>query len=315
VNETREERRRKKRISLPREWKNTNYWKETAWAYAYLLPALVILGIFVFYPFFSAFRISLYKWSFTDPPGLFVGLGHYKYLFHDKYFWRAVWHTFYFVGLNVPITLFLALLVASLLNKPLKLLSFARTSYYLAYITPVVAMVMVWRLMYNQQYGLLNYFLGLFGVNLVNWLNDPDFALPAVIIMNVWRYVGYEAIILLAGLQGIDRMYYEAARIDGASGFQVWRKVTIPLLTPQIFFVLVISLIGSFKVFTEIYVLFNGPGPLRSAETLVYYIMRQGFFGTPHYGRAAAASIVLFAMIFVFTLFQLLVTQKRVHYQ
>jgi len=140
--------------------------------------------------------------------------------------------------------------------------------------------------------------------------------MPAVIIMSIWRYVGYEAIILLAGLQSIDKMYYEAARVDGASGFQVWRKVTVPLLTPQIFFVFIISLIGSFKVFTEIYVLFGGTaGPLRSAETLVYYIMRQGFFGTNHLGRAAAASVVLFGIIFVFTLFQLMITQKRVHYQ
>jgi len=303
------------RITIPDEWRRRTFWKDTVWAYIYLLPAMVILGMFVFYPFFSAFRISVFKWSFTNPPGTFVGLDHYRYIFHDRYFWRALWHTLYYVGINVPVTLLLALLVANLLNKPLRFLSFARTSFYLTYITPVVAMVMVWRLMYNEQYGLLNYLLGIFGIKLVNWLNDPHFALPAVIIMSVWRYVGYEAIILLAGLQSIDKMYYEAALIDGASGFQVWRKITVPLLTPQIFFVLVISLIGSFKVFTEIYVLFNGPGPLKSAETLVYYIMRQGFFGTPHYGRAAAASVILFGIIFVVTLFQLRVTQKRVHYQ
>ncbi len=285
-------------------------------AYLYLLPALVILSVFVFYPFFSAFRLSTFKWNVVRPPGTFVGWGNYNYIFHDKYFWRALWRTFYYVGINVPVTLFLALLVANLLNKGLKFLTFARTSYFLAYITPLVAVSMVWRWLYNWQYGLLNYFLGFFGVDLINWLADQRFALPAVIIMSIWRYVGYEAIILLAGLQSIDKMYYEAARIDGASGFQVWRKVTIPLLTPQIFFVFVISLIGSFKVFTEIFVLFNGiPGPLKSAETLVFYIMRQGFFMGNHLGRAAAASVVLFGIIFIFTLFQLQITQKRVHYQ
>lgn len=303
-----------RRFSIPQEWTSRSYWRETGQAYLYILPAFAILSVFVFYPFFSAFRLSTFKW--TPLTSTFTGWRNYEYIFHDKYFWRALWNTFYYVGINVPVTLFLALLVANLLNKGLRFLAFARTSYFLAYITPVVAVTMVWQWLYNWQYGLLNYFLGWFGVNLINWLGDKRFALPAVIIMSIWRFVGYEAIILLAGLQGIDKMYYEAARIDGASGFQTWRKVTIPLLTPQIFFVFVISLIGSFKVFTEIYVLFNGtPGPLKSAETLVFYIMRQGFFGTQHLGRAAAASVFLFGIIFLFTLFQLQITQKRVHYQ
>jgi multiple sugar transport system permease protein len=305
-----------RRFHLPDEWRSLAFWRETGAAYLYLLPALVILSVFVFYPFFSAFRISMYKWKFTAPPGTFIGFDNYTYIFGDKYFWRSLWNTLYYVGINVPVTLFLALLVATLLNKGLRFMSFARTSFFLAYITPMVAVVMVWQWLYNWQYGLLNYFLGFFGVNLIHWLGDKRFAMPAVIIMSIWRFVGYEAIILLAGLQSIDKMYYEAARIDGASGFQVWRKVTIPLLTPQIFFVFVISLIGSFKVFTEIYVLFSGtPGPLKSAETIVYYIMRQGFFGTIHLGRAAAASVVLFGIIFIFTMFQLQITQKRVHYQ
>lgn len=304
------------RLSIPTEWKTLSYWKDTGRAYMYLLPAMAILGMFVFYPFFSAFRLSLFKWNVVRPPGTFIGLGNYTYIFHDKYFWRALWHTFYYVGINVPVTLIIALLVASLLNKKLKFLTFARTSYFLAYITPLVAVSMVWRWIYNWQYGLLNYILGLFGVPMIDWLNDTRFAIPVVIIMSVWRFVGYEALILLAGLQGIDKMYYEAAEIDGASGFQVWRKITVPLLTPQIFFVFIISLIGSFKVFTEIFVLFSGTsGRLKSAETLVYYIMRIGFFGTQHMGRAAAASIVLFGIIFVFTIFQLQITQKRVHYQ
>jgi len=303
-------------LTIPDEWKSSSYWKGTGMAYLYLLPAMAILGMFVFYPFFSAFRLSLFKWNVVRPPGTYIGLGHYTYIFHDKYFWRALWHTFYYVGINVPATLIIALFVASLLNKKLKFLTFARTSYFLAYITPLVAVSMVWRWIYNWQYGLLNYILSLFGVPLIDWLNDTRFAIPVVIIMSVWRFVGYEALILLAGLQGIDKMYYEAARIDGASGFQVWRKVTVPLLTPQIFFVFIISLIGSFKVYTEIYVLFSGTsGRLRSAESLVYYIMNTGFFHTQHMGRAAAASIVLFFIIFAFTIFQMQVTQKRVHYQ
>ncbi len=300
---------------MPDDWRRPGYWRDTAWAYIYLAPALVILGVFTFYPFFSAFQLSLYKVSFTNFPGTYIGLDHYRYIFGDRYFWQALWHTLVIVGVSVPVTLFLALMVASLLNKSLRLRTFARTSFFLSYITPMVAVIMVWRLMYNESYGLINYFLGLIGINPIAWLNSTEWALPSVIILSVWRYVGYQAIILLAGMQGIDQMYYEAARIDGASGFQVWRKITVPLLTPQIFFLLIISMIGSFKIFTEVYVLFNGPGRLKSAETLVYYIMRQGFFGTPHYGRAAAASIVLFAIIFVVTLLQMQVAKRRVHYQ
>ena len=303
------------RKPMPDDWRNPTFWKDTGWAYIYLAPALIILAVFTFYPFFSAFRLSLYKIDFTDFPGKFVGLSHFRYIFNDKYFWRALGNTLTIVGVSVPVTLFLALLVASLLNKSLKGRVIARTSFFLSYITPMVAVIMVWQLMYNTHYGLINYVLSLFGVARIGWLENPDYALPAVMILNIWRYVGYQAIILLAGMQGIDKMYYEAAKIDGASGFQVWRKITVPLLTPQIFFLLIISMIGSFKIFTEVFVLFNGPGPLRSAETLVFYIMNQGFFNTTHYGRAAAASIILFVIIFMVTILQFKVGQKRVHYQ
>jgi len=302
-------------LRLPRD---RVFWRESMAAYWYLFPAFLILGAFVFYPFFSAFRLSLFKWSSLNPPGAFIGLDNYRYIFADRYFWKAMGHTFYYVGITVPVTLFLAILIATLLNKGLKLLSFARTSFFLSYISPIVAMVMVWRWMYNTDYGLINYFLSLFHVDAVAWLNDPRWTLPAVIILSIWHYVGYQAIILLAGMQGIEQQYYDAAKVDGASGFQTWWQVTVPLLSPQIFFVFVMSLIGSFKVFTEVNVLFNGPGPLRSAETLVYYIIRSAGRidnATNHTGRAAAASVVLFGIIFIFTIVQLTLTQKRVHYE
>ena len=301
--------------SMPYEWRNPAFWKDTAWAYIYILPAIIILSVFTFYPFFSAFRLSMYKVSFTSFPGQYIGFDHFRYILADRHFWSSLWHTLIIVGTSVPTTLFLALMVASLLNKSLRFRTFARTSFFLSYITPMVAVIMVWRLMYNHQYGLINYILSFFNIRGIDWLYRPEAALPAVIILNIWRYVGYQAIILLAGMQGIDKMYYEASRIDGASGFQVWRKITVPLLTPQIFFLLIISMIGSFKVFTEIFVLFNGPGTLKSAQTLVYYIMDQGFFGTPHYGRAAAASIILFGIIFIVTFLQMQVAKRRVHYQ
>lgn len=309
----------------PVSWyrKDPAFWRESGTAYLYLLPAIVVLGVFVFYPFFSAFHISLFKWGLL-PPRPYVGLDNYAYIFHDKYFWRALGHTAYYVAVTVPVTLFLAILVATLLNKGLRFLSFARTSFFLSYISPIVAIAMVWRWMYNADYGLINYLLSLIDklpfvrVDAVNWLNDPNWALPAVIILSIWHYVGYQAIILLAGMQNIEQQFYDAAKVDGASGFRAWWHVTIPLLTPQLFFVFIMSLIGSFKVFTEVIILLNGPGPLRSGETIVYYILRMSGrldSATMHLGRAAAASVILFGIIFILTIFQMTVTQRKVHYQ
>ena len=310
-------------MSILRNWRRKGFWRETGEAYLYLLPALIILGIFVFYPFFNAFYLSFHKvYVVKRVAGKlvpfymeYIGLGNFTRLFRDSLFIKAILQTSIYVGVSVPVTIALALVLATLLNEGLRLRPFYRVSYFMPYITPVVAIAMVWQWIYNWKYGLLNYLLGFFGVDLINWLNDPRFSLLAVIIMNVWRFVGYQSIILLAGMQGIDKMYYDAAKVDGATGFQAWRKITIPLLTPQIFFVFIISLIGSFKVFQEIYILFGTTaGPLNSAMTMVYYIFDQGF-NKFHFGRAAAASVILFFIIFVLTLFQMTVTQRRVHYE
>lgn len=309
-------------IRIPEAWRSALFWRETATAYAYLLPSMIILGVFVFYPFFSAFRLSLYRWSSLTPPGDWIGLQHYRYLFGNRMFINSVWTTFYYVGVSVPLTLILALAIATILDKALRFLSFFRVSYFLPYISPVVALVMVWRWMFNTDFGLINHFIRVLNtlpfvqISVPNWFREPSLAVPMLIAYSVWKYVGYQAIILLAGMQGIDKMYYDAARIDGASAFQTWRKVTVPLLSPQIFFVLVISIIGSFKIFTEVDVLFGGGGgPLGSARTIVYYIVEQGLRGTYRMGRAAAASVILFGIIFVLTVFQMVITQRRVHYQ
>lgn len=249
-----------------------------------------------------------------------VGWENFRQAFQDADFKKALFNTFKYVGISVPITLILALLIATLLNQALIARGFFRLVNFLPYITPVVAITMVWQWIYDRDLGLLNYIIssvaGLFGAkaSLFDWLNDPQLALPALIIMNVWRFVGYQALILLAGMQGIDREYYEAARVDGASGFQVWRRITIPLLSPQIFFVFIISMIGSFKIFEEVFILFMGPGPQKSALTIVYYVFTKAF-DSGHYGLASAASVILFAIIFVLSLFQLTVVQRRVHYE
>ena len=381
--------------------RSKRFWGETLEAYLFLLPTLVVLGVFTFYPFVNAFIYSMYdirtrtvpgpvihtqvedvdSWTFLlargrIPEGLAsalakhgasaeslwvrlkqsarwvikdeqgqqeyiviregavlkvqrattqwamepVGWNNFRQAFLDPDFKKALWNTVKYVGVSVPVTLGLALLIATLLNQAVFGRSVFRLLNFLPYITPVVAITMVWQWIYDRDFGLLNYLIssiaGLFGAKftLQDWLNTAELALPALIIMNVWRFVGYQSLILLAGMQGIDREYYEAARVDGASGFQVWRRITLPLLSPQIFFVFIISMIGSFKIFEEVLILFMGPGPQKSALTIVYYVFTKAF-DSGHYGLASAASVILFGIIFALSLFQLTVVQRRVHYE
>lgn len=248
-----------------------------------------------------------------------VGWANFARAFRDPDFGKALLNTSVYVGVSVPATLLLALLLATLLHRGLRGKAFFRLTSFLPYITPVVAITMVWGWIYDRDFGLLNYSLrtvaGWFGaeMSLINWLNDPRYVMAALVIMNVWRFMGYQALILLAGMQGIDREYYEAARVDGAGALQVWRKITVPMVTPQIFFLLIISLIGSFKIFEEVLILLSGPGPQKSGLTVVYYVFTKAF-DSGHYGLASAASVILFAVIFALSLFQLTVVQKRVHY-
>ncbi|MFT9077338.1 carbohydrate ABC transporter permease [Ethanoligenens sp.] len=173
------------------------------------------------------------------------------------------------------------------------------------FVTSVVAISIVWRWIFHSQYGLINYFLGLIGIPAVKWLIDPNFAMPALVILAVWKGLGYNIVIFLAGLQNIDERYYLAARIDGASGWQRFKRLTVPLLSPTTLFVSIIAIISSFKVFDEVYALFGGQmGPSGSAETMVYYIYSK-FYGSWNFGVASAAAYVLFLVIFVFTLIQL----------
>ena len=249
-----------------------------------------------------------------------VGLENFRKVLADPDFAKALRNTAVYVSISVPITLLLALILATLLKQVTFGRSFFRLVNFSPYVTSVVAIAMVWHWIYDRHAGLLNYVISYFGslfgvkVAFADWLGSPSLALPAVIILSVWRFVGYQAIILLAGMQSIDREYYEAARIDGGNGFQVWRYITLPLLTPQIFFVFIISVIGAFRLFQEVLILFQGPGPEKSVLTLVYYLYEKAF-GLGQYGLASAASVVLFAIVFLLSLFNLTVVQRRVHYE
>ncbi|MGY4706737.1 carbohydrate ABC transporter permease [Candidatus Bipolaricaulota sp. J31] len=293
-------------------------------AYLYLLPAFLVLGVFTFYPVVRAFQISLYRWPVIGPK-TFVGFGNYLKLIGDREFWMALRNTAYYVAGSVPLTLILAIGVAVLLNSRIRGRVIARVAFFIPYITPMVAATVVWQWIYNRDYGLLNYLLELlekaleylgFEVQLgpVNWLNDPRFSIPLLIVIGVWQYVGYQAIILLAGLQNIDRQYYDAAKVDGASAWHLFRHITVPLLTPQIFFLLIISMIGAFQLFTQVFILYVGnPGPRDSAMTIVFYIFEKAF-REYYMGLASAAAYILFGIIFILTLIQFRLSRRWVFY-
>jgi len=230
-------------------------------------------------------------------------------------FVKAMLNTLYYVVLTVPITIGLALGIALMLNSNIKLRAFFRTAYFVPFVTSVVAISLVWRWIFDDAYGLLNYFLSFFNVQKIAWLKDERWTIPTIAIVSIWRTVGYDAVIFLAGLQSIDRSYYEAAEVDGASVGQKFLYITWPLLSPTTFFLLIVSLINAFKVFTEVYVLYSGlPGPYNnSGLTMVYYVFDR-FYVQQRMGIACAAAYVLFAIILLFTLIQFKVGRSVVEY-
>jgi multiple sugar transport system permease protein len=290
-------------------------WKSTLKALLYLLPALIILVVFNIYPIIKSMLISLYTdYDFFNDIVYAYGLDNYTYLWHDRRFHTALYNTFIFVIGVVPLSIVISLAIAIMLNSKIKFQSLFRTIYFLPFVTSVVAVAIVWSWIFHSDYGVLNYFLGWFGIDPIRWITDPDYAMPALIMLSIWKGLGFNIIIFLAGLQNIDKQYYLAARVDGASKWQRFTTVTVPLLSPTTFFVSIVSIISAFKVFDEVYALFGGrPGPANSTLTIVYYVY-QKFYEDWQFGIASAAAYVLFIIVFLFTLVQLYIGKKRVHY-
>ncbi|PNR99328.1 sugar ABC transporter permease [Petrotoga mexicana DSM 14811] len=230
-------------------------------------------------------------------------------------FIKAIWNTTYYVLLSTPITILFALLIALLLNRKLYGKTFFRTVYFIPFVTSVVAISLVWQWIFNDN-GLLNYILTQIGFSKIPWLKDQKFTIPTVAIISIWKMVGYYAIIFLAGLQNIDKTYYEAAEVDGATPFQKFQFITLPLLSPTTFFIIIVAMIGAFKVFDEIFILYVGmPGPYNnSGMTMVYYVYDM-FYVQQRMGRASAAAYVLFGIILLFTILQMRSSRSRIHYE
>ena len=287
----------------------------TAKAALYLLPMLVITITFNIWPIINSFLMSLYtKYDFYTDKVSAWGFDNFVYLWNDPDFHLAVRNTLVFVVGVVPITVILSLIIALLLNQVNIISGFFRTVYFLPFVTSTVAIAMVWNWMFHSNYGLINYFMGWFGIHPINWLTDPHYALLALIIMSIWKSLGFNIILFLVGLNNIDHGYYEAAEIDGANARQRFWNITIPMLSPITFLVSVNGIIGSFKVFDEIFALFQGtPGPGKADLTIVYYLY-QKFYTEYKYPIAAASGVVLFFLILLVTLVQLWYSRKHVHY-
>ncbi len=285
------------------------------WAAAYIFIAPLVIGIFVFYiyPF-----IQNFWFSFNDVNrfniSTFTGLENYKNLIKDKELYRTLGNTIKYVIITVPVGICLSILIATLLNAKIRGTSIYRTIYFLPSVTMSVAIALVWKWMYNGEFGILNNILNVFGIEGQNWLSNPKTALYMVMIVGIWMSVGYNMIILLAGMQGISKSYYEAAAIDGAGPVKQFFKITIPMLTPTIFFVMITSIIGGFQVFDTIYMMIGKTSlAYESTQTLVMMFYRYAFdYGQK--GYAAAISIVIFAIIMLITIFQFVMQKKWVNY-
>lgn len=281
-------------------------------AYLFLLPTLAGLLLFSLGPVVAGFLISFTNWNILLPPQ-WVGLDNYRALAIQDLPHKVLRNTLYYTLLNVPLNMALALAAALLLNLRLRWVSFYRAVYFLPVVSSTVAASLIWSWLYSPNFGPINYFLGLIGIDGPAWLGSTTWAMPAVILMSVWKGFGTNMLIFLAGLQGIPQEMHEAAMMDGANRWQRFWRVTWPLLTPTTFFVLVISCIVSFQVFEQVFVMTDG-GPAYATTVLGLFIYLNAFRYN-NMGYAAAAAYLLFALILVITLMQFKFQGRWTYYE
>ncbi|MBA2247011.1 MAG: sugar ABC transporter permease [Chloroflexia bacterium] len=283
-------------------------------AYLFLAPVLLLFSVFTVFSVGYAFYLSFHQWNILEPAKPFVGLDNYTRLLEDGRFHEAILNTIYYTAVSVPVTIGLGLAVALLLNNKIRARGIFRTMFYLPVVTPLVIASIIWKWVYNGDYGLANYYL--LQLNIIDepllWLADKNLAMPSVILTSVWKGVGFAMVVYLAGLQSIPEDYYDAAKIDGATGWRRLRDITIPLLSSTTLFLLVISILGSFQVFTQIFIMTNG-GPLGRTRTIVWYIYTTAFKDF-NMGYAAAMAFALFAMMLGFTMLQFRFLRREIEY-
>ncbi len=277
--------------------------RETLIAYSFIAPNFIGFAVFTLVPVVWAFVLAFTKWDGVNAME-FVWFDNFIRMFKEKEFLEALWHTVVYVVCNVPLTLVFSLALALLLNSKIRGRNFFRTVSFFPYVASLVAVAAVWNFLFSPAFGPVNQILSSLGVqNLPKWAAGKDTAMLTVILFSVWKNMGYYMVIFLAGLQGVNPELYEAASLDGANKWQQFVNVTLPQISPTTFFVTIMVMISSFKVYNEVYMITQG-GPGTSTLVLVYKIYNEAFVGPPEYGYACAISMVLFAMVLIVTLIQ-----------
>lgn len=288
--------------------------KNWIWAYGFVAPTILGLLILNIIPIFQTFYLSFHKSGAFGKGDKFIGLKNYTKLFSDPQVWQATWNTLRYMLLVVPPTIVISLILAVILNSKIKGRNFYRSVYFLPMVAAPAAITMVWKWLYNTQFGLINHVLGYFGVAPIAWIDDPQFAMYSVAIIGIWGSIGYNMILLLAGLQEIPKDYYEAATMDGATPIKKLFSITLPLLSPQIFFVLVTSIISSLQVFDTIYMMILNTSPAYDSTVSLVYLFYNNTFKYSDKGYGSTIVILLLAIIMLITVIQVRLQKKWVNY-
>lgn len=290
-------------------------WRPSGEALLFLLfvgPNLFFFAVFSFWPIIYSAWLSFHRWDMIAPIKQYVGLDQYRYLLHDDVFHKVLANTAVYTVGAVGGTLILGLLVALLLNQPLRGRDGARAVIFAPSLLSGAAISVVWIYMFDPRFGIIARFLDLLHLSSPSWLTDPAWAMPAVLIVSIWKDLGFATVIFLAGLQAIPRDLYEAAKVDGAGVLWRFRSVTLPMLSPIVFFLGVTTILNTFQSFDIIQVMTKG-GPVDATNTLIYYVYQQGFIAF-NAGRSSAASLTLFVLMLGITLLQVRYAERRVHY-
>lgn len=284
--------------------------QDTIQGYLFLLPFLLVYSVFLIYPVFRGIYISLHRWDLLSGPRGFVGLANYERMFtRDNLFWTSTIHTLQFVLFSTPILILLGLVLAIALNRRVRGMTVFRTMFFAPYVLSISVVTLIWFMLLNPNRGILASFLSTFGIEPIAWLTTPNLAMIGIVMTTVWWTLGFNIVMLLAGLQDIPSEVYEAAKIDGANGWLLFWRFTVPLLRRTLILVTILQIIASFQIFGQVF-LMTGGGPANSTRVLVQHIYEQGFRSF-RLGYASAMSMFLFAIMLVISLIQLYIGSRN----
>ncbi len=287
---------------------------EFLWGWLFLLPTMAGLMILNIIPIFQTIYQSFFKTGAFGKGNIFVGFNNYVKMFHDESVWQALINTFKYAVVEVPFSIIIAIILAVLLNRKMHGKTVFRTIYFLPMVAAPAAVAMVWRWLYNSEFGLLNHMLNSIGIKSVNWISNPSITYISIAVVGIWSVIGYNMVLFLAGLQEIPRDYYEAAQIDGATGVKQFMYITLPLISPTMFFVSVTRIISAMQVFDTIYMMLDITNPAFPKTQSLVYLFYKYSFREANKGYGSTIVLLLLAVIMLITVVQMICQKKWVHY-